>query len=101
MLYVHYRGNPIVFSTLLYAATIDGLLIMACAWCAQLFRTRQTLVFVCLSIAIAFGIEWWALETGRWAYTDAMPLVPLLHIGVSPFVQLAITGSIARWLARA
>lgn len=52
--------------------------------------------------ALATLIERRALRTGRWQYTDCMPIVPYLRVGLSPLVQLMILPSlvavIANWL---
>lgn len=38
----------------------------------------------------AVGIEWRALLFGRWAYTDAMPIIPYLKVGLMPILQMII-----------
>ena len=43
-------------------------------------------------IVVAVLIELWALQTGRWAYTGAMPLVPFLGAGLTPTIQLGFLG---------
>ena len=52
--------------------------------------------------AVAF--EWRALATGRWSYTDAMPVIPLLGVGLWPVLQLTVltpaTFGIARYWVR-
>ena len=45
-----------------------------------------------MAFLIAILIEIVNLHLGRWSYTDAMPT--LLGIGVSPLVQLAVTGTL-------
>lgn len=42
---------------------------------------------------VATVIEWRALATGRWQYTDKMPLVPIVKVGLSPLVQLMVLPS--------
>ena len=39
---------------------------------------------------IAVAIELHALAAQRWAYSELMPIVPWLEIGLSPFVQLLL-----------
>lgn len=48
-------------------------------------------------IAIAFEIH--ALKTGRWVYSDLMPLLPYLGVGLSPLLQLMILPWLAMKLA--
>lgn len=43
-----------------------------------------------LGFCIALFVEYKALAFGKWAYTAAMPIVPLLHVGLSPLVQMTI-----------
>ena len=50
-----------------------------------------------LLTVIAIGIETVALAEGRWGYVDAMPTIG--GIGVSPLVQLAVTGVGSIWFA--
>lgn len=51
------------------------------------------LLVVLLGFAIAIIIEIINLNLGRWMYTDAMPT--LFGIGISPLIQLALTGSVS------
>lgn len=37
---------------------------------------------------------------GTWGYTELMPIVPLLHIGVTPFLQWLLIPPILIWLMR-
>ena len=48
---------------------------------------------------IATAIEWRAQISGRWSYTEAMPVVPMLGVGLWPLLQLTITVPAAFWLA--
>ena len=47
---------------------------------------------------LAVAVERHALKRGRWGYLDSMPTVK--GIGVSPLIQLPITGLTAAWLAK-
>ncbi len=49
-----------------------------------------TIAIIAVSLTIATIIEWNALAKGKWAYSAAMPLVPIIHVGLTPFLQLAI-----------
>jgi len=35
-------------------------------------------------------IERWALLVGRWAYMDAMPIVPIVQVGLLPVLQMMV-----------
>lgn len=99
LLYAHYKGGIITEAILLHATVVDAFLITSVVGLFMLFPTlyARTYLMVLVWIAIAVGIELWALSTGRWAYNELMPLIPLLSVGLSPTVQLAITGYVA-WL---
>ena len=94
----------------LRASLGDGLIVMA-IWGggALLFRSslwflrRQPIPVLYLLFAgavIAIGIELHALANGRWSYSPLMPVLPLLEVGVSPFLQLLLLPWISMWLAR-
>jgi hypothetical protein len=55
--------------------------------------------------ACAVAIEWKALASGRWSYSDRMPVVPLLDVGLWPLLQLTLLvplslGAAAWWAGR-
>ena len=43
-----------------------------------------------LGAAIAVAVERFALHTGSWSYSEQMPIVPALEIGLVPLLQLTI-----------
>ena len=51
----------------------------------------QTAVFLAVGILLTIGFEWYYIEiSGRWIYSDLMPLVPPFGTGLSPLVQWRI-----------
>lgn len=94
VLYVHYKGGPITDFILFRATLGDALFITAMS--IPFFRIsvlRQNLwLYIPLAIACAAFLELFALSTGRWEYTDLMPLVPFIKTGLSPTLQLGILG---------
>lgn len=52
------------------------------------WKTAVPLVLAGLAIGVI--IELFALTTGRWTYTEAMPLVPGLRVGLWPVLQMTI-----------
>jgi hypothetical protein len=50
--------------------------------------------------ACAVAYEWKALGSGQWHYTDRMPVVPVLEVGLWPLLQLALLVPLAFGLAR-
>ncbi|MDF1567679.1 MAG: hypothetical protein RQ801_13635 [Spirochaetaceae bacterium] len=59
------------------------------AW-AENLDARSIPILLLSGSLIAIGIEWLALEAGRWRYSEIMPLVPLVNVGLIPFLQLLI-----------
>ncbi len=50
----------------------------------------QLIVFVVWLLLFSWVAEVWALKNKRWEYAPSMPIV--FGVGLSPFVELAITG---------
>jgi hypothetical protein len=50
--------------------------------------------------AFAVAYEWKALGSGRWRYTDRVPVMPVLGAGLWPLLQLALLVPLAFGLAR-
>lgn len=49
--------------------------------------------------ASATAYEWKALAAGWWSYTDLMPVVPILGVGLWPMLQLTLLVPAALWCA--
>jgi hypothetical protein len=108
-----YRSHDVASSVyvpmLLYVSLMDGLIIsgvylgIGLIWWNLLWVKNVTIVRI---LSFAFGgmgvaaiIEHLAIfHDQRWDYKEEMPTV--LGIGVSPLVQLSITGLLAVWLTR-
>lgn len=52
-----------------------------------------------LGAASATAIEWGALGSGRWSYSESMPIVPVLGVGLWPLLQLTLLVPASIWLA--
>ena len=100
-LYAHYRGGVISEAVLLHATLADALIISALVLPFLYFAClkRYAWLIVPIGFAIAVGIEWWALGTGRWAYGPLMPIIPLLGTGLTPTIQLGLLGYVSYWFA--
>jgi len=61
------------------------------------FGKKQTTFLIFLGLLTAIFIEVKGLTTGKWAYTTAMPTI--FGIGLTPLVQLAVTGMLSYWFA--
>lgn len=60
-----------------------------------------TLVITCMAgVGYTIYSEWVNVyETGAWAYSDLMPIVPGLEVGLSPLVQWVVLPSVGIFLA--
>lgn len=69
-------------------------------WIVPLHR-KPAAVMVATGIAVTLVLEW--LATGpleRWRYADAMPVIPLLGVGLAPLAQWVLLPPLILWLAR-
>lgn len=57
------------------------------SWIATLNK-KDIVVLAVIGFFIAVGIEWRALLFDRWAYNDAMPIIPYLKVGLMPILQM-------------
>ncbi len=101
--YLSYRGGLITERILFRAALFDATIILLFAYpflrCGRLVQRRWMLY--CALVMFAILLEHWALLTGRWVYADSMPLIPVLKVGISPVIQLTMTGWFSLTSARA
>lgn len=51
---------------------------------------KDIAVLAVIGFFVAVGIEWRALLSDRWAYNDAMPLIPYLKVGLLPIIQMTL-----------
>jgi hypothetical protein len=52
-----------------------------------------------LGAACAIAYEWYSLFAGRWSYSNRMPIVPVLGVGLWPLLQLTLLVPAAFWIA--
>ena len=95
-----YAGRP-PWWVYVEAAVKDGLIIPGAALLAvaisRLWRRAFWPAFLLALVATAAFIEVRALSEGRWSYAESMPTV--FTVGLSPLVQLALTGTLAVLIA--
>jgi len=53
-----------------------------------------------IGFIIAVFIEQNALLVGKWSYAPSMPLIPYLHVGLAPILQMTILLPLSFYLAR-
>ncbi|MEI7750121.1 MAG: hypothetical protein WCJ25_03895 [Candidatus Moraniibacteriota bacterium] len=51
---------------------------------------KRIVLTASLGFLIAVGIERYALSTGMWAYGSFMPILPILGVGLTPVLQMAV-----------
>lgn len=59
------------------------------AW-LQEARRQDYLMLVTLGFFIALFVEYKGLALDRWQYLPDMPIIPLLNVGLSPVIQMAL-----------
>jgi len=91
-LYVHYQGGPITQTLLARAAFIDAFFITTLWLFFQFipYFKKRVWFTVFFGVIAAIILEKYALNFGRWAYNEHMPIIPLLRVGLTPTVQLGI-----------
>lgn len=60
---------------------------------------RRALALVMAGAGLAVAVELAALTTGRWAYSDFMPLMPGLRVGWLPVLQMMVLPLLSAALA--
>ncbi|MGK0186442.1 MAG: hypothetical protein ACI9R3_002225 [Verrucomicrobiales bacterium] len=53
-----------------------------------------------LGLVYAVLVEQAALASGRWSYTESMPVVPVLGAGVWPLLQMTLLPPLTFWIAQ-
>lgn len=58
---------------------------------------RRAIIFFVFGLFVAAAVEYWSVYVAHeWHYNDKMPVI--FGIGLSPLVQLSVTGLAAYWL---
>ena len=83
------------WASLVDAATILLLYGLVAIWYRDFYwfkymNWKVALALMMLGGAIALGFEYWAFAIDYWAYTERMPVVPYLRIGLSPLLQMML-----------
>lgn len=72
---------------------------MNTGWIARADR-KDYAIAALLGFLVALCVEYKALYLHRWSYAAAMPIVPLLDVGLSPLLQMTVLTPLAIWLTR-
>ncbi|MDO8504456.1 MAG: hypothetical protein Q7S36_01230 [Candidatus Liptonbacteria bacterium] len=57
-------------------------------------------LIIIIGFVTATIVETQALALGKWFYTSTMPLVPVLKVGLTPFIQLPLLSFAVYWIMR-
>lgn len=92
-LYLNYRGHEVTSALLVFMAIKDAVIITILIYAQRSVRMLQDVpLFVpAAALLVALIVELHAVNTGRWAYASAMPLIPVLGVGASPLAQMTLT----------
>lgn len=92
------------------AAGGDAVIAVLCFWTvAMVVQSRhwirapqwpQVLGFVVAGLLITVAMERLAIATGRWAYDEAMPVMPVLEVGLAPLLQWLVLPPLTVWLVQ-
>lgn len=99
LLYVGYMGGKITEFILLRASVVDAIIIslISLPFMSITKLKEKSWLIVFIGILIAIFIELWALNSGRWAYNEYMPIIPIFNIGLTPTIQLGLLGYFSYW----
>lgn len=101
--YTYYKGGEITEFILLRAALFDALFISLAffaVYTISVLKNNKLLWLIIIGLVGAIIIELYALNTNRWAYDQAMPIIPLLNTGLTPTIQLALLSTIIYKVAK-
>lgn len=103
--YEHITRLPIT----LYATLGDVAYVLIAVFAVALFKrslawldapSQKDIIFLgTVGLLIALFVEYKGLMLGRWVYTEAMPIIPLLNVGLSPLLQMTMLVPLSVWLS--
>lgn len=89
--------GDVVFTATMYLGV--SLLKNDFAWIVRLNK-KDILVLTAIGFFFALGIEWRALLFNRWSYTNAMPIIPYLRVGLAPILQMTLLLPLSFYLTK-
>ncbi|MBW7468750.1 hypothetical protein ABID22_003172 [Pontibacter aydingkolensis] len=108
-LYFEYKGFYSHFMICFVAAVVDALVILLLYLLFALFMHNlywplhagvgQYFLLVFIGGVMAVWFERWAFVNRQWSYRQAMPIVPILDIGLLPLLQLMILPLLSIWIS--
>jgi len=95
---IHCTGGDVLIASI---ALLGALLLLGNArWPAKRYLAVAALAFV-VGLGYTIFSEWLNTTIRRsWAYSDLMPTLPAIEVGLSPLAQWIVIPLVAFWLAR-
>lgn len=69
-------------------------------WITKNWEPKEYVIMALYALFLSFYFESHALHTGRWSYSEAMPLFLNTNIGLMPVIQLLILFPITFFISR-
>lgn len=63
-------------------------------------KTNPLMLASFFGFILAVAIEKYAIATGRWGYSELMPIIPFIGVGLSPVLQLTILTPLVSFVTR-
>jgi len=82
----------ILFRASLVDAVIITIISLPFIYIAGLSLREKGSLIILIGILVSTLIELYAIHTGRWAYNEYMPIIPILGVGLTPAIQLGFIG---------
>lgn len=97
--FVHLKataGDVVIF---LIIFAFMSLLLRDMRWIVKDKAMPLVLVTI-LGFIFSVVVEKYALATGRWGYSELMPIIPFIEVGLSPVLQLTILVPLSAYITR-
>jgi hypothetical protein len=83
-----------------FAQTVVATFSRRWLWLLERWRWQQWTLLLAVALVLSFLVEYWALATGRWAYTNINPRIPGTTISALPVAQLVLLFPLTFGLSR-
>lgn len=88
-----------VFMTLVIFFTVGYLTKLRMKWIEKL-NFKNIIITLSTGLYLSIIVEQFALRLSMWSYTDLMPELPFLNIGIVPILQMLILPLLVFYLSR-
>ncbi len=109
--YFRHLSVPLELSAMVYVSIGDVIMMWAvygtvslltgsATWFLRDWNGATFARIAAIGSLIAIGPEIWSLKSGRWAYTENNPVIPLIGVSVLPLLQMSLISSISMYFAK-